>query len=655
MLTATRMSCLASPVVGDASDSVAMVLTVDTLPFSDSNLEGGTYASTDPGDHEGGSDSGPSVLEELPCEVCGSPDNSETMLLCDFCNRGTHTTCLEPPLSSVPAGTWLCSRCNCDSETEPKDASEVIDLTAPRLDITQDLPTLQHLKDYSFPPTASEQEKMRIRNKSVRYEYRGEQLYHRVADKPVPDMDDRPDIIATAHSYGHYGIDKTTNIVQNHWWWWGLKEHVKQHVKSCAPCKLGLAKFNEPVTMQPITVQGIYHKVGVDMIGPIQTSASGNKYIVTAIDYMSKNIEATAVPDKSSKTTAEFFYKDIICRHGTPVEVVTDQGGEFLGEFQTLLDKCGIDHRTTSAYHPQANGLTERANQTITRSLVRMTEADPLNWDKQIPTLLMGYQATKQASTKYAPFHMLYGHDMVLPINNKGRTVDAEIGERSESFLAEIFGPSATVLDKALENITYAQNKQMTDYAKRQLDGKAPENKSTSDAKHFSADKHCLASKPMKTAVNELCQPKSVANADANNATAPLPAPKTPLVTVKANTNDIPSSSKSVLLPPVSETLPSAPDSVAPTVTIKQETPAQPELRKRPHLPTFDIDDFVVMKVHKTARKEGDRKGKLVPKAEGPYLVQRFTDNTRRMAILADANGLTWTRRTAELSKWELD
>ncbi|KAA6420402.1 MAG: hypothetical protein FRX49_09564 [Trebouxia sp. A1-2] len=282
-------------------------------------------------------------------------------------------------------------KCNCDSETEPKDASEVIDLTAPRLDITQDLPTLQHLKDYSFPPTASEQEKMRIRNKSVRYEYR------------------------------------------------------------------------------------------------------------------------------------------------------------------------------------------------------------------------------------------------------------------------EIFGPSATVLDKALENITYAQNKQMTDYAKRQLDGKAPENKSTSDAKHFSADKHCLASKPMKTAVNELCQPKSVANADANNATAPLPAPKTPLVTVKANTNDIPSSSKSVLLPPVSETLPSAPDSVAPTVTIKQETPAQPELRKRPHLPTFDIDDFVVMKVHKTARKEGDRKGKLVPKAEGPYLVQRFTDNTRRMAILADANGLTWTRRTAELSKWELD
>ena len=63
--------------------------------------------------------------------------------------------------------------------------------------------------------------------------------------------------------------------------------------------------------IQPIAVQGIYYKVGKDMIGPLQTSQSGNKYIITAVDYMSKNIEAEAVPNKSSKTTAEFFYRDI--------------------------------------------------------------------------------------------------------------------------------------------------------------------------------------------------------------------------------------------------------------------------------------------------------------------------------------------------------
>lgn len=108
------------------------------------------------------------------------------------------------------------------------------------------------------------------------------------------------------------------------------------------------------------------------------------------------------------------------------MEVVTDQGGEFQGEFQALLDKCGIDHRLTSPYHPQANGLTERANQTLTRSLIKMTKNDPDNWDKQIPTVLMGYRATKQASTKYSPFFMLHGHEMVMPINNKGFTDDSK-------------------------------------------------------------------------------------------------------------------------------------------------------------------------------------------------------------------------------------
>lgn len=82
-----------------------------------------------------------------------------------------------------------------------------------------------------------------------------------------------------------------------------------------------------------------------------------------------------------------------------------------------------------------------------------MTNEDPSNWDKQIPTVLMDYRGTRQASTKYSPFFTLHGHEMVLPIHNKGKTVDAEYGEDSELFSAELFGPSVAVLDKALANI----------------------------------------------------------------------------------------------------------------------------------------------------------------------------------------------------------
>ena len=175
---------------------------------------------------------------------------------------------------------------------------------------------------------------------------------HKASGKPIPDIVDRPHIIAQHHSYGHFGIDRTPQMVQEQAWWWGLKDQVKDNVKACEPCKIGHANFHEPMEMQPIPVTGIYHKVGIDMIGPIQTSKAGNKYIITAIDYMSKWIEAAAVPD--STTTADFLYRNITTRHGTPIEIVSDQGGEFKGAFQDLLDKCGIDHRLTSPCHPQA-------------------------------------------------------------------------------------------------------------------------------------------------------------------------------------------------------------------------------------------------------------------------------------------------------------
>ena len=56
---------------------------------------------------------------------------------------------------------------------------------------------------------------------------------------------------------------------------------------------------------------------------------------------------------------------------------------------------------------------------------------------------------------------------------------------------------------------------------------------------------------------------------------------------------------------------------------------------------------------HKVVRKEGERKGKLVPKVEGPYLVKGFTDETKQIAIIADANDASWHKRVADLSLWK--
>lgn len=95
----------------------------------------------------------------------------------------------------------------------------------------------------------------------------------------------------------------------------------------------------------------------------------------------------------------------------------------------------------------------------------------------------------------------------------------------------------------------------------------------------------------------------------------------------------------------------------------EEEVPGRPEggkktsgqsSRKKPAMNKLKVGDFIAIKIHKICRTEGNKKGKLVPKVEGPYLIQSFTDETRAIAIVADANGLTWKKRAADLSLWEM-
>ncbi|KAL3154529.1 hypothetical protein ABBQ32_013989 [Trebouxia sp. C0010 RCD-2024] len=76
--------------------------------------------------------------------------------------------------------------------------------------------------------------------------------------------------------------------------------------------------------------------------------------------------------------------------------------------------------------------------------------------------------------------------------------------------------------------------------------------------------------------------------------------------------------------------------------------------RKKPAMNKLKVGDFIANKVHKICRTEGNRKGKLVPKVEGSYLIQNFTDDTQAVAIVAGASELTWKKRTADLSLWEM-
>eukprot|EP00983_Pelagomonas_calceolata_P054203 1143615-Pelagomonas_calceolata.AAC.1 len=110
------------------------------------------------------------------------------------------------------------------------------------------------------------------------------------------------------------------------------------------------------------------------------------------MEHFAKIVEAIPIPDKSAVTTAQVFLE------------------KFDGEFSELLHKNLIDHRTAAPNHPQADGLAERAVQTVKRALHKICEASaaPSLWDKFLPWIPLGYNCSTQASTKMSPYFMLY-------------------------------------------------------------------------------------------------------------------------------------------------------------------------------------------------------------------------------------------------------
>jgi hypothetical protein len=206
-----------------------------------------------------------------------------------------------------------------------------------------------------------------------------------------------------------------------------------------------------------------------------------NKYVLVMIEHFSKWIELVALPDKFRERAAYSFLDRVLSRFGAPVEVLTDQGREFLGEFQTLCEQAMIGHRTTSRDHPKADGLAERMVQTVKKGLWKynLKKGHHGDWDLQLPWIAMGYQFSKHASlASFSPYYLLFGRHPVLPqaIQADADTVLANMDNPDTWALvseqrAELF---KRMMPMALENLSIAQHRDTLRYAMNRGSGYRP-------------------------------------------------------------------------------------------------------------------------------------------------------------------------------------
>ena len=159
-----------------------------------------------------------------------------------------------------------------------------------------------------------------------------------------------------------------------------------------------------------------FHCVSIDIVGPLPKSFHSNQYIIVAIDYFTKWVEALAVNNISSITTALFIYNYIISRHGCPYSILSDNGKNFIADtIKTLLKLMGINQIFTVPYSPSSNGTVERVNGTLVSIIKKLTVDQPSNWDEFVSAALFAYRISHHKAIKMSPFKALYGRDATLP------------------------------------------------------------------------------------------------------------------------------------------------------------------------------------------------------------------------------------------------
>jgi len=138
------------------------------------------------------------------------------------------------------------------------------------------------------------------------------------------------------------------------------------------------------------------------------SSTNCNYYVIVFMDYLTKWVEAFAIPDQKAETIAHLFVDNIVCRHGIPEQLLSDRGANFLSEL--ILDICkalGVSKINTSGYHPQMNDLVEKFNSTLISLVAKCFETKSRNWDDHLLSLLFAYRLSVSDSTLESPFFLL--------------------------------------------------------------------------------------------------------------------------------------------------------------------------------------------------------------------------------------------------------
>ncbi|VFQ79290.1 unnamed protein product [Cuscuta campestris] len=185
-----------------------------------------------------------------------------------------------------------------------------------------------------------------------------------------------------------------------------------------------------------------FSRWGIDLVGILPRGTGNNTYLVVAIDYFTKWVEAAPVPTITKEQMRKFVSKQILCRFGVPQQIITENGTQFEARgFNEFLQSWGIKHSYAAVGYPQTNGQVENTNRTIVDGLKKKIMECKSTWVEELPYILWTYRTTPRKATGETPFSLTYGFEARAPaetslLSYRVETFDAQ--ENEENLRAEL-------------------------------------------------------------------------------------------------------------------------------------------------------------------------------------------------------------------------
>lgn len=229
----------------------------------------------------------------------------------------------------------------------------------------------------------------------------------------------RKSVFNSLHDLSHPGIAGSTKLIKSRYFWPEMNKSIKNWCRECQHCQQAKITTHSKSTVKPFSLPSSrFQTVHIDIAGPLLPVKNPNdpyfapyRYILTCIDRSTRWIEACPLSEITAKAVSLAFVDLWISRFGVPLHVVTDRGSQFESELFAELSKIiGFHRLRTTAYHPQTNGMVERAHRTLKTAIMARKES----WLTALPIVLLGIRITPNEST-YSPFTAVTGSYAQVP------------------------------------------------------------------------------------------------------------------------------------------------------------------------------------------------------------------------------------------------